>query len=135
MSRANPHSLVGRSAVIGGLDDGLVISMMEHHRHPLVRKSTVDEINAVLEAAAQDSRWSNVWATTRDALVSSDIVGDPHGAIVDLALTKVIDGNLCAVYSWYDNEFGFTNTLLSHVMTAAELRQTAGQGQSGVRVR
>jgi len=44
-----------------------------------------------------------------NTLVSSDIDGDPHGAIVDLSLTKVIDGDLCAVYSWYDNEFGFAN--------------------------
>jgi glyceraldehyde-3-phosphate dehydrogenase/erythrose-4-phosphate dehydrogenase len=46
---------------------------------------------------------------------------------VDLGLTKVVDGNLCSVYSWYDNEFGFTNTLLSHVVSVAELRQPAGQ--------
>ena len=59
-------------------------------------------------------------ATTEDPLVSGDIVGDPHGAIVDLSLRKVIDGNLCAVYSWYDNEYGFANTLLAHVLKAAE---------------
>jgi Glyceraldehyde 3-phosphate dehydrogenase, C-terminal domain len=60
-------------------------------------------------------RWSGVLATTRDSLVSSDIIGDPHGAIADLSLTKVIGGDLGAVYSWYDNEFGFANTLLAHV--------------------
>jgi len=84
------------------------------------RPTTVEEVNAVLSLAAQDSRWSGVLATTEDPLVSSDIVGDPHGAIVDLSLTKVIDGDLCAVYSWYDNEFGFANTLLAHVLKAAE---------------
>ena len=90
------------------------------------RPTTVEEVNAVLSRAAQDSRWSGVLATTEDPLVSSDIVGDPHGAIVDLSLTKVIDGDLCAVYSWYDNEFGFANTLLAHVLKAAEtLRASA----------
>jgi hypothetical protein len=49
---------------------------------------------------------------TRAQLVSSDIVGDPHAAIVDLSLTKVVDGDLCSVYSWYDNEFGYTNPLV-----------------------
>ena len=83
------------------------------------RRTTVEEVNGVLSRAAQESRWSGVLATTTDPLVSSDIVGDPHGAIVDLSLTKVIDGDLCAVYSWYDNEFGFANTLLAHVVEAA----------------
>ena len=89
------------------------------------RPTTVDEVNAVLSRAAQDSRWSRVLATTEDPLVSSDIVGDPHAAIVDLSLTKVIDGDLCAVYSWYDNEFGFANTLLAHVLKAAETLHAA----------
>src|SRR5918998_138194 len=84
------------------------------------RPTTVEEVNAVLSRASQESRWSGVLATTEDPLVSSDIVGDPHGAIVDLSLTKVVDGDLCAVYSWYDNEFGFANTLLAHVLKAAE---------------
>jgi glyceraldehyde-3-phosphate dehydrogenase/erythrose-4-phosphate dehydrogenase len=42
--------------------------------------------------------------------------------VVDLSLTKVIDGDLCSVYSWYDNEFGFTNTLLAHVVECAALQ-------------
>jgi glyceraldehyde 3-phosphate dehydrogenase len=83
------------------------------------RPTTVEEVNGVLNRAAQEDRWRGILATTTDPLVSSDIVGDPHGAIVDLSLTKVIDGDLCAVYSWYDNEFGFTNTLLAHVVEAA----------------
>jgi glyceraldehyde 3-phosphate dehydrogenase len=83
------------------------------------RPTTVEEINTVLSRAAQDARWSGILATTTAPLVSSDIVGDPHGAIVDLSLTKVIDGDLCSVYSWYDNEFGFANTLLAHVVERA----------------
>lgn len=90
------------------------------------RATTVDEVNRVLQSAASGSRWSKVLATTNDPLVSSDIIGDPHGAIVDLSLTKVVDGDLCAVYSWYDNEFGFTNTLLAHVVAAAAARRDAG---------
>jgi glyceraldehyde-3-phosphate dehydrogenase/erythrose-4-phosphate dehydrogenase len=45
---------------------------------------------------------------------------------VDLSLTKVVDGDLCAVYSWYDNEFGFTNTLLAHVIAAGASHRSAG---------
>ena len=89
------------------------------------RKTSVAEINNALQDAAGDSRWSGVLATTTDPLVSSDVVGDPHGAVVDLSLTKVIDGDLCSVYSWYDNEFGFTNTLLAHVVERAALQPVA----------
>jgi glyceraldehyde 3-phosphate dehydrogenase len=64
-----------------------------------------------------------VLAVTREPVVSADILGQPYGAIVDLSLTKVIDGDLCAVYSWYDNKFGFTNTLLNHVLAAAAVRK------------
>jgi len=83
------------------------------------RETSVEEVNTVLGEAARDGRWSGVLATTRDPLVSSDIIGDPHGAIADLSLTKVIGGDLGAVYSWYDNEFGFANTLLAHVVELA----------------
>jgi glyceraldehyde 3-phosphate dehydrogenase len=88
------------------------------------RDTSVEEVNRVLRDAAGEARWSSVLATTTDPLVSSDIIGDPHGALVDLSLTKVIDGDLCCVYSWYDNEFGFTNTLLAHVVERA--RQPTG---------
>jgi glyceraldehyde 3-phosphate dehydrogenase len=86
------------------------------------RQTSADEINSTLVDAARDDRWSGVLATVSDPVVSSDIVGDPHGAVVDLSLTKVIDGDLCAVYCWYDNEFGFANTLLAHVVECAALR-------------
>ena len=87
------------------------------------RPTTVEEINAALEVASESERWGRVLAVTREQLVSSDIVGDPHAAIVDLSLTKVVDGDLCSVYSWYDNEFGYTNSLLEHVLEVA--RHTA----------
>jgi glyceraldehyde 3-phosphate dehydrogenase len=83
------------------------------------RPTTVQEINAILSDAAKTSRWRDILAVTTEAFVSADIIGDPHAAIVDLSLTKVVDGDLCSIYCWYDNEFGFTNTLLEHVIEAA----------------
>jgi len=65
-----------------------------------------------------------VMAVSRDPLVSSDIVGDPHAAIVDLSLTKVVDEDLCSVYSWYDNEYGYTNSLVQHVTAVAAALNT-----------
>lgn len=79
------------------------------------KKTTAEEVNGILEAATHDPRWKGVFAVTRDQLVSADVIGDPHAAIADLSLTKVVDDDLCCVYSWYDNEFGYTNTLVMHV--------------------
>src|SRR5262249_50756713 len=74
------------------------------------RRTSAEEINEQLEEASRQARWSELLAVSREPLVSSDIVGDPHAAIVDLSLTKVVDGDLCSVYSWYDNEYGYTNS-------------------------
>jgi glyceraldehyde 3-phosphate dehydrogenase len=84
------------------------------------KKTTVEEINGILERAAGEARWKGILAVTRDPIVSADIIGDPHAAIADLSLTKVVDDDLCAAYSWYDNEFGYTNTLVMHVVAVAK---------------
>ncbi len=78
--------------------------------------TTAEEINKILRDAADQPRWQGIFRATDDQIVSSDIVGDPYAAIADLSLTKVVDGDLCAVYSWYDNEFGYTNSLVDHVL-------------------
>ena len=55
---------------------------------------------------------------TDEELVSIDFRGNPHSSIVDAPLTKVVDGNLAKVFSWYDNEWGFSNRMkdLIHYM-------------------
>jgi glyceraldehyde 3-phosphate dehydrogenase (phosphorylating) len=85
------------------------------------RRTTAEEINTSLENAARTERWNRVLAVTRDPIVSSDIVGDSHAAIVDLSLTKVVDGDFCSVYSWYDNEAGYAHALVEHVLEAARI--------------
>jgi glyceraldehyde 3-phosphate dehydrogenase (phosphorylating) len=85
------------------------------------RRTSAEEINGYLEEAARTARWNRVLAITRDPIVSSDIVGEPHAAIVDLSLTKVIDGDFCSVYSWYDNEAGYAHSLVEHVVEAARI--------------
>jgi glyceraldehyde 3-phosphate dehydrogenase len=84
------------------------------------KNTTCDEINGAFRKAEKEDRWSGIFKTIDEPLVSADIVGDPYAAIVDTSLTKVVDGNLCAVYSWYDNEFGYTNTLVEHVVKVTE---------------
>jgi glyceraldehyde 3-phosphate dehydrogenase (phosphorylating) len=83
------------------------------------RPTTPEEINDSLEQASRLPRWARVLAVSRDPLVSADIVGDRHAAIADLSLTKVVDGDLCSVYSWYDNEVGYVSSLLEHVIAVA----------------
>ncbi len=80
------------------------------------RDTTVEEVNQILRDAAKEPRWDGIFTVTEEPLVSSDIVGNLHGAIADLEMTRVVGGNLVKVMSWYDNEMGYTNTLLHHVL-------------------
>lgn len=82
------------------------------------RKTTKEEINDIFRKAAADPRWKGILKVTEDQIVSSDILGEPYGAIVDLSFTKVVDGDLVKVLSWYDNEYGYAATLVRHVKAA-----------------
>ena len=84
------------------------------------RQTTVEEVNAILSAAALDDRWKGIFAVTNEQLVSSDIVGRLEGSIADLSLTRVVGGTLVKVLAWYDNEMGYANTLLKHVILAGK---------------
>ncbi|MCR4333561.1 MAG: type I glyceraldehyde-3-phosphate dehydrogenase [Patescibacteria group bacterium] len=83
------------------------------------RPTTREEINDALRRAEADPRWEGVFKTTDEELVSSDIVGEPHASIADLGMTRVVDGNLVKVLAWYDNEMGYTESLVRHVLKAA----------------
>ena len=76
------------------------------------RPTTVDEVNQIMTEEAETERYAGVVGVSRDPLVSSDVVGDPRGSIVDLELTKVVDGDLVKVMSWYDNEWGYAHQML-----------------------
>lgn len=84
------------------------------------RKTTKEEVNDILRAAAASPRWQGILKVTDEQIVSSDILGEPYGAIVDLSFTKVVDGDLVKVLSWYDNEYGYAAMLLRHVKAALE---------------
>ncbi|MFH1192755.1 MAG: glyceraldehyde 3-phosphate dehydrogenase NAD-binding domain-containing protein [Candidatus Jorgensenbacteria bacterium] len=85
------------------------------------RKTSPEEINRILKKAAALPRWKGILKVTDDQIVSADILGEPYGAIVDLNFTKVIDGDLVKVLSWYDNEIGYVATLVRHIQKAATL--------------
>lgn len=83
------------------------------------RKTSAEEINDILRKAAAAPAWKGILKVSDDQLVSSDIIGEPFGAIVDSEFTKVVDGDLVKVLSWYDNEAGYVSTLIRHVELAA----------------
>lgn len=87
------------------------------------RDTTAEEVNDVLRKASQEDRWLGILAVVDEPIVSSDIVGSRFAAIVDSALTRVVGGNLVKVLSWYDNEMGYTQTLLDHVLKAGQTIQ------------
>jgi glyceraldehyde 3-phosphate dehydrogenase len=75
------------------------------------RSTTVEEINSLVKAAANGAL-KGVLAYTEAPLVSVDYNHDPASSTYDASLTKIIDGNLVKVCSWYDNEWGFSNRML-----------------------
>jgi glyceraldehyde 3-phosphate dehydrogenase len=79
------------------------------------RETSVEEVNQLLQKAAQEERWKPVFAVSEEPLVSSDIVGNTTASIADLGMTRVVDGTLVKVCAWYDNEMGYTGSLLEHV--------------------
>lgn len=85
------------------------------------RETSVQKINGIFRKASQTSRWEKVLAVTEEPLVSSDIIGDPHASIVDLSMTRVVGGDLVKVLSWYDNEWGYSVTLVEHVVRVGKL--------------
>jgi glyceraldehyde 3-phosphate dehydrogenase len=57
---------------------------------------------------------------TEAPIVSSDIIGDAHASLVDLEMTRVVDGDLVKVMSWYDNEWGFTSQMIREALKLAK---------------
>ena len=110
-----------------GLFDGIAL------RVPIVAGSIIDftflaeratfaeEINNIFRAASKKPEWQGILTIAEDSLVSSDILGMPYGSIVDLELTRVVDGDLVKIMSWYDNEWGYGAMLLKHVQMLKQL--------------
>jgi len=85
------------------------------------RDTTVEEVNGALRAAAAAARFKGIFAVAEDELVSSDIIGRTEGAIAELSMTRVVGGNLVKVLAWYDNERGYSELLVRHVIEAGKL--------------
>jgi glyceraldehyde 3-phosphate dehydrogenase len=81
----------------------------------LSKPATDKEVNAALKEAAE-GELKGILAYTEDPVVSSDMMQNPNSSIVDAQLTKVLDGNLAKVVSWYDNEWGYSNRVVDLVL-------------------
>lgn len=101
-----------------GLFDGLSIRVpvpvgsLSDFTFLLKKDVTVEQINAAFVEAKKNPLYSHIMDVTTEPIVSSDIVGSPFSTIVDLSLTKVVDGNMVKVIAWYDNEWGYSNRLV-----------------------
>lgn len=82
----------------------------------LKKAVTREEVNGAFERAAQEERFAGIVAVTDKPVVSSDFRGDTNSAIVDLEMTRVVDGDLVKVLVWYDNEWGYSQRLVEEVL-------------------
>lgn len=79
------------------------------------RNTSAEEVNNILIEESKTKRYKFVLATSNEPLVSSDIVKSSFASIVDLAMTRVVDGDLVKIMAWYDNEWGFTNQMIREI--------------------
>ncbi len=91
----------------------------------LKRQTSKEEVNEIFKKAASDPVYKGIIEVTEDPIVSSDIVGNPHSAIVDLSLTQVVGGNMLKVIAWYDNEYGYCNRLVEEAIMMGQKLKSA----------
>jgi glyceraldehyde 3-phosphate dehydrogenase len=82
------------------------------------RPTTTAEVNEAFRQEAVSTRYDGILGVSEDPLVSSDIIGDPRAAVLDLELTRVVDDTLVKVMAWYDNEWGFTHQMIREARRA-----------------
>ena len=84
------------------------------------KKTSVEEVNAAVKQAAEGDL-KGILEYSTEPLVSSDFNHNPASSVFDATITKVTDGTLVKVYSWYDNEWGFSNRMLDVAVAFAEV--------------
>lgn len=81
----------------------------------LKRDTSIEELNNVFKKAAAEPFYQGILGVSEEPLVSRDYIGNSHSGVVDLQLTRVVDGNLIKICVWYDNEWGYSNRLVELV--------------------
>ena len=85
------------------------------------RNTSVEEITTLFKKALKEKRWKGIVGVTDEPLVSTDFIGSPFGAVVDLGMTRVVDGDLVKILAWYDNEWGYTQRLVDMAFHVGKL--------------
>jgi glyceraldehyde 3-phosphate dehydrogenase len=96
------------TAVRAPIPTGSLVDLVVNVRE----ETSVEEVNAAFEAAADKGDFEGILAYTEDPIVSSDIVESPYSSIFDSGLTMVTGGKLVKVLAWYDNEWGYSNRVV-----------------------
>ena len=99
-----------RVPVVNGSITDLVVTVQ--------KSTTIDEVNAAMKKAAENEM-KGIFEYCVDPIVSSDVIDNPHSSILDSLSTKVIQGNMVKVVSWYDNEWGYSNRVVDLALLAA----------------
>ena len=86
------------------------------------RPTTVEEVNELIKKAANSNELKGILGFYEEELVSGDFNHDPRSSVFAINETKVIDGTLVRVMSWYDNEWGFSNRMLDTAVKMASLK-------------
>jgi glyceraldehyde 3-phosphate dehydrogenase len=84
------------------------------------RATTVEEVNAAIRAAAE-GRLKGILGYTDQPNVSSDFNHDPHSSVFHMDQTKVMEGTMVRILSWYDNEWGFSNRMADTAVAMGKL--------------
>lgn len=79
------------------------------------RNISVGEINRILMEESKTNRYKLVLSVVDEPLVSSDIIQSSFASVVDIEMTRVVDGDLVKIMAWYDNEWGFTNQMMRQI--------------------
>ncbi len=87
----------------------------------LSQKTTVEEVNELFRASAKSPRWKGILGVTDEPLVSTDFIQTPYGTVVDLMMTRIVDGDLLKVLAWYDNEWGYCERLVDMAVHVGRL--------------
>lgn len=108
--------------ILGGLSlrVPVIVGSLSDFTFLLKKNTTVEEINQIFKNETENPQYRGILQVTEDPIVSSDIIGNPASAIVDLSLTQVVGGNLVKVIAWYDNEYGYANRLLEEVLMVSK---------------
>ena len=97
--------------------DGSVVDLFAELEQP----TSIAAVHEAVRSAAQSPRLRNVLEFTREPVVSSDIIGNPHSSIYDASFTQVTDGRFLKALCWYDNEWGYSNRVCDLLATMAAL--------------